>query len=93
MKPVAGKSPWSRLHRIAFWGVVAISVKVFVLLLADYRWYFPPDFENSPFLAGRRFSFDGLQRVAFYTHLVAGPISLGYSFSASVNNVATASPT
>ncbi|MEO1525183.1 MAG: DUF2306 domain-containing protein [Planctomycetota bacterium] len=78
MKRVAGKSPWNRLRRVAVCGLVLISVKVFAALLLEYRWYFPPDFDQSSFLSGRRFSFDDHYRTAFYAHLIAGPIALGF---------------
>lgn len=65
-----------RLKQVVFWGCVLVSAKVFLSILYQYRWYFPPDFDASPFLAGRRFTFTGLYRGAFYVHLVAGPLAL-----------------
>ncbi|MDV6029098.1 MAG: DUF2306 domain-containing protein [Phycisphaera sp. RhM] len=65
-----------RLTRVLFWGGVIVSIKVFLSILYQYRWYFPADFDASPFLAGRRFSFVGLYRWAFYLHLFAGPAAL-----------------
>ena len=59
--------------------IVAASllfVKTFVAILVEYRWYFPPDFEASAFLTGRRESFRGIYPAAFYTHLVSGPLAL-----------------
>ena len=42
----------------------------------EYRWYFPPDFDASAFLAGRRYSFAGAYRAAFYTHIISGPLAI-----------------
>ncbi|MCA9137149.1 MAG: DUF2306 domain-containing protein [Planctomycetales bacterium] len=67
---------FNRLKQVVFWGVMIVSVKVFLSILYQYQWYFPPDFDASPFLAGRRFTFAGLYRGAFYLHLAAGPIAL-----------------
>ncbi|QEF96487.1 hypothetical protein Mal15_05150 [Stieleria maiorica] len=64
------------LRNVLFWGCVIVSAKVFLAILYQYRWYFPPDFDASPFLAGRRFTFVGLYRGAFYLHLAAGPTAL-----------------
>ena len=50
-------------------------MKVFLSILYQYRWYFPADFDSSPFLSGRRFTFTGLYRSVFYVHIVAGPIA------------------
>lgn len=65
-----------RLAQVVFWGGVIVSAKVFLSILSQYAWYFPPDFDASPFLAGRRYTFAGLYRAAFYLHLAAGPIAL-----------------
>ena len=51
-----------------FWGLSSI--------LYQYRWYFPADFESSDFLMGRRASFRGAYRWAFYVHLISGPIAI-----------------
>lgn len=53
-----------------------LSLKVFLALLWQYRWYFPADFDASPFLSGRRYSFDTGYRLAFYFHLVSSPLAL-----------------
>ncbi|QDV47141.1 hypothetical protein Enr13x_70500 [Stieleria neptunia] len=76
MEPNAHPNRSGRLIRVLFWGGVIVSAKVFLSILYQYRWYFPPDFDASPFLAGRRFSFAGLYRWAFYLHVFAGPVAL-----------------
>lgn len=53
--------------------VLALFFKVFFSILAEYWWYFPPDFERSNFLSGRRYSFRGLYPAAFYIHILSGP--------------------
>lgn len=52
-----------------------LIVKVTVSVLAEYRFYYPPDFE-SDFLRGREAYFWGPYRWAFFTHLISGPSSL-----------------
>lgn len=64
------------LTRVLYLGIVLVSAKVFLSILYQYQWYFPPDFDASPFLAGRRFTFTGLYRIAFYVHIAAGPLAL-----------------
>ena len=64
-----------RLGRVLFWVVALLFVKVFLSIVWEYRRYFPADFE-SDFLSGRRYSFLGIYRNAFYIHIIASPISL-----------------
>jgi hypothetical protein len=52
-----------------------LILEVTLSVLAEYRNYFPPDFK-SPFLLGREGYFWGAYSWAFYTHLIAGPMSL-----------------
>lgn len=52
-----------------------LLAKVLLAILWEYRWYFPADFDAS-FLSGRRYTFDGVYRVAFYTHIISGPVAL-----------------
>src|SRR5690348_11124664 len=52
-----------------------LIVKITVSVLAEYRFYCPPDFE-SDFLRGRETYFWGPYRWAFFTHLISGPCSL-----------------
>ena len=66
----------SRWVRLLSWVTLIVSVKFFLAILYQYRWYFPPDFDASPFLSGRRFTFVGLYRLAFYCHIAVGPTAL-----------------
>lgn len=52
-----------------------LFVKTLVLILAEYHFYFPPDFD-AVFLLGREHSFHGLYRLAFYAHILASPVAL-----------------
>ncbi|MCM2374520.1 DUF2306 domain-containing protein [Aporhodopirellula aestuarii] len=63
------------LARILFWAVVLVLVKVFLSIVIEYRRYFPADFESN-FLSGRRHSFTGGYRQAFYVHILSSPIAL-----------------
>lgn len=63
----------NRLIKLA---VGLLSLKVFLLILYQYRWYFPADFDSSPFLAGRRYTFHGVYVLAFYLHLLIAPLAL-----------------
>jgi len=61
--------------RVLQWLAANLILRVLVAIVAEYPRYFPPDFE-SPFLMGRESTFRGAYRVAFYAHIVAGPIVL-----------------
>ncbi|QEG20776.1 hypothetical protein MFFC18_06270 [Mariniblastus fucicola] len=63
------------MKRIAFWLLVMLFVKVLGSIVFEYRNYFPANFESN-FLVGREAFFSGSYRVAFYTHILCGPISL-----------------
>lgn len=65
----------SRLKAIAALASVVLFVKVLLEILFEYRWYFPANFDAS-FLSGRRDSFTGLYRAAFYTHILSGPVAV-----------------
>lgn len=54
---------------------VALLVKVLITILTEYRFYFPPSFDAA-FLSGRRDSFVGVYRAAFYGHLISGPVAI-----------------
>ena len=54
-------------------GVLVLKVTLSVVL--GYRDYFPPNFE-SDFLRGRQSYFFGNYQIAFYAHILSGPISL-----------------
>lgn len=47
-----------------------------ITILWEYRFYFPPDFDKSFFLAGRRVSFPGWYAFGFYLHIVSGPVAI-----------------
>jgi hypothetical protein len=65
----------NRLRTIATFVAVVLLAKVFLSILYQYRWYFPADF-SSEFLSGRRDSFHGAYRVAFYAHIISAPLAL-----------------
>ena len=56
--------------------VIALIVRVLVVIVLEYRFYFPPDFDRSFFLAGRRPTFAGWYAIGFYTHIISGPIAI-----------------
>lgn len=53
----------------------ALVLKIVAVTIRNYRSYVPPDFTMG-FLEGREAYFWGAYRWAFYTHIVAGPITL-----------------
>lgn len=53
-----------------------LAIKTFIGILFEYQWYFPPDYENSAFLSGRRRTFVGIYRLAFYAHIISGPFTM-----------------
>ncbi len=63
---------WHRVLTVLA-GVLILKVTLGVVL--NYRHYFPANFE-SDFLQGREAYFSGSYQWAFYSHIVAGPISL-----------------
>lgn len=52
-----------------------LVVKVIIVTLSNYQYYFPPNF-SSDFLGGRERYFFGGYQWAFYTHILSGPLSL-----------------
>lgn len=60
---------------IVRWLVIVLILRVLFTILANYPDYFPPDFD-SLFLQGREQTFPGTYRLAFYVHIVSGPIIL-----------------
>jgi hypothetical protein len=60
---------------IVTWAAALVVLKVTLSVVSEYRRYLPPDFE-ADFLMGRETYFWGGYCWAFYTHLVAGPVSL-----------------
>lgn len=66
----------SKLRAIAMLAVALLFAKVLLGILLEYRWYFPPDFDSSAFLTGRRHTFIGVYRAAFYAHIISGPLAV-----------------
>ena len=66
----------TRLKQILIALVIALIVRVLVVIVLEYRFYFPPDFDRSFFLAGRRPTFAGWYAIGFYTHIISGPIAI-----------------
>jgi uncharacterized membrane protein len=62
-------------ERLLAFSAAALVVKVNASVVASYHNYFPPNF-SSDFLRGREGHFFGVYQWAFYTHIVAGPVSL-----------------
>jgi hypothetical protein len=52
-----------------------LLIKVSIAIVGNYSLYFPPNFEQG-FLDGRAQTFVGLYRLAFYGHIVVGPICM-----------------
>ena len=66
----------SRLNQILIASAIVLILRVLIVILMEYRFYFPPDFDRSFFLAGRRPSFAGWYSVGFYTHIISGPCAI-----------------
>lgn len=64
-----------RLRTITMVVAALLLAKVLLAILYEYRWYFPANFDSS-FLIGRRPTFLGAYRVAFYSHIVGGPVTV-----------------
>ncbi len=57
-------------------GLTAVLIlRVLAVILSNYADYFPPNFD-SLFLQGREGTFGGAYRVAFYVHILSGPVVL-----------------
>lgn len=52
--------------------LLVLALRIVVAIVAEYRSYFPPDFDSA-FLIGREGYFFGRYRVAFYVHILVGP--------------------
>ena len=68
--------PASKLKLVLAIAVIALIGRVLFVILLEYRFYFPPDFDQSFFLAGRRPTFAGWYSIGFYTHIISGPIAI-----------------
>ena len=66
----------SRLNQILIALTIVLILRVLLVILAEYRFYFPPDFDQSFFLAGRRPTFAGWYSVGFYAHIISGPLAI-----------------
>lgn len=64
------------LSNIAITLLALLVIRVLVVILLEYRHYFPPDFDQSFFLAGRRPSFRGWYSAGFYLHIISGPFAI-----------------
>lgn len=53
-----------------------LGLRILLRILFEYRWYFPPNFTESFFLAGHTTDFAGLWKLGFYVHILASPIVL-----------------
>ena len=77
----ATRPPWHiQPPSLAGWLALAATVliiKVTVGVVGGYASYFPPDF-GAGFLRGRESYFFGSYRWAFTTHIIAGPLTLGF---------------
>jgi uncharacterized membrane protein len=63
------------LASVLRWLAVVLILRVLVTILENYSDYLPPNFD-SLFLQGREATFTGIYRLAFYVHIVSGPIVL-----------------
>lgn len=63
------------IHRALWIAVALLLSKVFGSILWEYQGYFPADFESG-FLSGKRAVFHASYRIAFYAHIISGPIAL-----------------
>lgn len=68
------------LRRVIAIAAITLFFRVLIALLAEYRWYFPADFEHSAFLTGRRETFVGSYAAAFYVHILSGPPAILLAF-------------
>lgn len=64
------------LSRIVLFLAVVLFAKVLASILYEYRWYFPANFLESSFLLGRQDYFHGTYGIAFYVHIISGPIAV-----------------
>jgi hypothetical protein len=76
MSAIEASDRLSKLYVIARWALVVLFAKVLVAIVWEYRWYFPANFDASAFLSGRRYTFVGLYRAAFYAHILCGPVAV-----------------
>jgi hypothetical protein len=77
MSAFAGNARAATLPAVVAVAAVVLYLRVLAGILVEYRWYFPADFENSAFLSGKQFVFEGGYAAAFYAHVVSGPVVSG----------------
>ena len=63
------------LRKIALLLALVLFARVLILILYQYQFYFPANFE-ADFLVTRRETFYGFYSIAFYLHIISGPIAL-----------------
>ena len=56
--------------------LILFALREMTGILSEYRFYFPPDFQAAGFLQGRESFFHGTYRIAFYVHIVCGPLAI-----------------
>lgn len=77
IEPNPAPVPLRRWFGRCLWLAIAIlGIKSWLAILWEYRWYFPPNFDEAAFLIGRRDLFETGYRYAFYSHIVASPIAI-----------------
>ena len=69
-----------RLRQVVSFFALLLVARVLMSILLTYRDYFPADF-NSAFLAGRQDHFYGIYGIAFYLHLIVGPLTLVFAYA------------
>lgn len=74
------QKPKERLKRFVLIGLFVLALRGLILIILEYRWYFPPDFQKSNFLITREPYFFGYYGTAFYIHIIASPIAILLSF-------------
>ena len=73
----AARALFSQLQLLKLLKILSFIVllRVLVAIVAEYKFYFPPDF-SADFLREREDSFFGLYALAFYVHIITSPFSL-----------------
>jgi hypothetical protein len=79
MTVLKASNQFVKLRGLVALAAIVLFLKVLLAILAEYRWYFPADFEHSAFLSGKRSAFVGSYVAAFYVHIISGPsvVALG----------------
>lgn len=75
MRAISKRSREDNLLAILLFLVFALFIKILLMTVYEYRFYFPADFD-SMFLTGRKAYFEGAYARVFYIHIVSGPIAL-----------------